>query len=605
MGRSRFATFAWIVLIYNVAVIIWGAFVRTSLSGDGCGSHWPLCNGAIVPPALSFKTLVEYSHRLMTGIDGFLVLALLILAFRLFPKGSAVRPAAVVSFVFLMIEALIGAALVKFQWVTTNDSAARAIMQAVHLTNTFFLLAGLALTALYAGGVQPPRLKGQGPLLWALGAAVFGCLALGISGAVTALGDLLYPVRSSVESIEQSLNPTAHFLVRLRVLHPLIATSVGLLLILVGGLVIHLRPSPAVRTAVRWTCGLFMAQMALGLVNVFLKAPVPMQLAHLALADAIWVALIAAAAYAVAIDVPRVEMASTSTNPVRATWRDYVQLTKPRVISLLLFTTLAAAVIAAGGWPGLSLFLALAIGGYMAAGAANTINMVLERDLDVRMKRTAVRPTVTERIPAGSALRFGFILAAGSFAILWGFANLLAAMLSLAGLVFYVIVYTMVLKRRTWQNIVIGGAAGAFPPLVGWAAVTGELSPLAWMLFAVVFVWTPVHFWALALLIKDDYARAGVPMLPVVHGDRVTVIQICLYAMLTVVVTLLPLAHNLGNLGALYMWGSIALNLVLLVRCVQLWQHTDRPHAVTLYKYSMVYLFLLFVVCAVDRAGVV
>src|SRR5207237_1986519 len=166
------------------------------------------------------------------------------------------------------------------------------------------------------------------------------------------------------------------------------------------------------------------------------------------------------------------------------------------------------------------------VGFYMAAGAANAINMVLERDLDLRMGRTEKRPTVTQTIPARSALQFALAMMVGSFVLLWAAANLLSAMLALAGLAFYVVIYTLILKRRTWHNIVIGGAAGAFPPLVGWAAVTNQMSPLAWYLFAIIFVWTPVHFWALALLIKDDYAAAGVPMLPVVLGERVTVIQI-------------------------------------------------------------------------------
>jgi protoheme IX farnesyltransferase len=175
-------------------------------------------------------------------------------------------------------------------------------------------------------------------------------------------------------------------------------------------------------------------------------------------------------------------------------------------------------------------------------------------------------------------------------------------MLSLAGLVFYVIVYTLLLKRRTWQNIVIGGAAGCFPPLVGWAAVTNQLSPLALVLFAIVFMWTPVHFWALALLIKDDYARAGVPMLPVVRGERVTVMQITLYGVLTALVSIIPLVER--EMGWLYLGVVVFLNVVLLLRCVQLYRIVDRPRAASLYKFSLAYLFLLFLTVAIDRAPV-
>jgi protoheme IX farnesyltransferase len=191
-------------------------------------------------------------------------------------------------------------------------------------------------------------------------------------------------------------------------------------------------------------------------------------------------------------------------------------------------------------------------------------------------------------------------LALLSFAILWwGTNNLLAPLLSFAGLVFYVCVYTLFLKRRTWHNIVIGGAAGAFPPLVGWAAVTGTLSPLAWYLFAIIFVWTPAHFWALALLIKDDYKEAGVPMLPVVLGDRVTVIQIALYAVLTAIVSILPLAQGLVGQG--YVIIAALLNVILVARSAQLVRKTDRSHALSMYKYSMAYLFLLFLAMAVDQ----
>jgi protoheme IX farnesyltransferase len=270
------------------------------------------------------------------------------------------------------------------------------------------------------------------------------------------------------------------------------------------------------------------------------------------------------------------------------------------VISLLLFTTITAMFAAAGGWPGLWLLLWVSIGGYMSAGAANTINMVIDRDIDGTMKRTAKRPTVTQNISSQNALLFGFALAAGSFVILWSAANLLSAMLALAGLAFYVVIYTLILKRRTWQNIVIGGAAGSFPPLVGWAAVTNQVTPLAWLLFAIIFVWTPVHFWALALMIKEDYANAGVPMLPVVRGERATVIQIGFYAVLTTIISALPVL--LPHVGWEYFAIAMLLNGFLLARCLQLYVHTDRPRAVSLYKYSMLYLALLFLTLAVDRA---
>jgi protoheme IX farnesyltransferase len=279
--------------------------------------------------------------------------------------------------------------------------------------------------------------------------------------------------------------------------------------------------------------------------------------------------------------------------------KDYIALTKPRVISLLLFTTVLAMYLPEGQWPHWTMVLWVTIGGYMAAGAANTFNMVIERDLDLAMERTASRPTVDRRISVKHALIFGVILAVGSFAVLTLAANVLAALLAWAGLAFYVLIYTLVLKRRTWQNIVIGGAAGSFPPLVGYAAVAGELNLYAWMLFALVFMWTPVHFWALAILIKEDYAKAGVPMLPVVKGERATVVQITIYAFLTALVSVIPLFQQ--AVGMVYIIGAGVLNLILVAQSIQLMRHTDKPRARALFKYSMAYLALMFIVLAIDR----
>ena len=286
-----------------------------------------------------------------------------------------------------------------------------------------------------------------------------------------------------------------------------------------------------------------------------------------------------------------------------ATWRDYLALTKPRIISLLLFTTMAAMYIAtdAAHPVTVALFWAVAIGGYMAAGAANAINMVIDRDIDGRMERTAQRPTVTQEISTRNALLFALLLACGSFLLLRYSGGLLSALLAQAGLAFYVVIYTLLLKRRTWHNIVIGGAAGAFPPLVGWAAVTNSLNPLAWLLFAIIFFWTPVHFWALALLIKEDYAKANIPMLPVVRGDRMTVVQIALYTVLTVGITTLP--YVLHDVGAIYLVGSLVLNGALIHFVRQLYRCIERRQALWLFKYSMIYLALLFLIMAIDRVA--
>ncbi|GAA5502747.1 protoheme IX farnesyltransferase [Deinococcus xinjiangensis] len=298
--------------------------------------------------------------------------------------------------------------------------------------------------------------------------------------------------------------------------------------------------------------------------------------------------------------------APTPTLTLRPTWRDYLALTKPKVISLLLWTTITAMFMAARGWPGLWLLVVVSLAGYMSAGSAGVFNMIIDRDIDLKMKRTAKRPTSSGLISIREAAIFGTALQVLSFVMLWIWGTPLAAWMSLSGFLFYVVIYTMWLKRSTWHNIVIGGAAGCFPPLVGYAAVTGHLDLFAGYLFAIIFFWTPVHFWALALMIKEEYREVGIPMLPVVHGDRMTVAQIGLYAIYTVVLSLMPVYF--GAVGGLYFVVALGLGAWLLVLSWRLYKHgmsgqkIERKVAVPLYLYSMLYLALLFLVAAIDRS---
>ena len=606
MLPNRFAKYVWLVLLYNLAAVAWGVFVRAGKYGDGCGSHWPLCDGDSTPLNGGVSRLVESSHRYSTELVGLLVITMVVWAFRAFPKGHLARKASVASLVMTLVEGGVGGVLVKKALVVNDDSAFRAGMMAFHGVSTFFLLGALMTTLLAACGLSRVRLRGQGAVAGMLAFAAGMIVLLGISGAISALGHQLHEVPDVLKAAQ---NPATHWMVRLQPWHPYIAASVGLYLLLATGLLQHLRPDVRVTKAARWTMGLYAAQLLLGLANIGLKAPIPMQMAHLALADLNWVALVVLACYCFADGVEHVESRpapaeAERVGPLRGKElvKAYVALTKPRVISLLLFTTLTSMVAARGEWPGLWLFTAVALGGYAAAGAANAINMVIDRDIDLSMKRTATRPTVTQSIPSTHALLFALGLATFSFVLLTSVANLLTAVLAFSGLVFYVVVYTMLLKRRTWHNIVNGGAAGAFPPLVGWAAVTGDLPPLALYLFAIVFVWTPVHFWALAILLKDDYAAAGVPMLPVVRSERFTVVQIALYTVVTVVATLVPFL--LPQVGWIYAGVAVVLNVLLVRLCVRLFKTVDRPRASGLFHYSMLYLALLFLGLAVDRVVV-
>jgi len=287
--------------------------------------------------------------------------------------------------------------------------------------------------------------------------------------------------------------------------------------------------------------------------------------------------------------------------PVRAAWRDYVTLTKPRIMSLLLVTGVCGMIAGARGWPGTTTFTALTVGLALACGGASALNHVLDRDIDPLMgARTKQRPVASGRVPASRALEFGLALTALSFVLLASTVNLLTAALALAGNLFYVLVYTRWLKRTTPQNIVIGGAAGAVPPLVGWAAATGHLGLTAWLLFAIVFVWTPPHFWALALLIKDNYANAKVPMLPVVRGERETARQIVLYSFGLLAVTLLPWA--LGGAGLAYVAAALGLGGAFVWLAERLRRDLTPRRAALLFHYSLLYLALLFAALALDLA---
>ena len=289
MKLSRFAKYAWIVLFANLLVILWGAFVRATGSGAGCGAHWPLCNGVVLPRAPQIETVIEFTHRLSSGVVLLLVLGLFIWAFRKYPKRHPVRLGATLSLVFITTEALVGAGLVLFEWVAKDASLGRVISISVHLVNTFLLLAALTLTAWWASGGQPVSLKNRGAMAWAFGFGFLGILLIGVTGAITALGDTLYPAGSLAEGIRQDFEATAHFLVRLRVWHPVIAIGVGFYILFLSGVAAMLEENRAIRKFALVVIGLVIVQWLAGLLNVLLLAPVWLQLVHLLLADSVWI----------------------------------------------------------------------------------------------------------------------------------------------------------------------------------------------------------------------------------------------------------------------------------------------------------------------------
>lgn len=289
---KRFTQFAWFVLGWNLLVILWGAFVRATGSGAGCGSHWPLCNGQVLPLEPRLETIIEFTHRITSGLALLFVLILVVWAYRAYPKGSIVRLGATLSILFEITEALVGALLVLFEWVAGNVSMGRVVSISVHLVNTFLLIACLAVTAWGASGGRRLRFRGRGLLLWALGVGAVAILILGVTGAITALGDTLFPVQSLAEGIKQDFSPTAHFLVQLRVWHPVVAIVTGFYLAFTSLLIAGFQPRSVIKQAVKALLIIFGLQFLAGITNLILLAPVWMQLIHLFIADMAWIAFI-------------------------------------------------------------------------------------------------------------------------------------------------------------------------------------------------------------------------------------------------------------------------------------------------------------------------
>jgi heme o synthase len=279
--------------------------------------------------------------------------------------------------------------------------------------------------------------------------------------------------------------------------------------------------------------------------------------------------------------------------------RTYLELAKLRIVLLLCFTTVTAMVIASNGFPPAGILIPTIVGGALASAGSSAINQYIDRDMDAKMSRTSRRPIPSGRIAPINALLFGLALVLWSVLIMGFFVNWLAAFLAFTGAVYYVVVYTLLLKRNTVLNILIGGGAGAIPVLVGWAAVTGTLSFEAFILFAIVFYWTPPHSWALALLVNSDYARADVPMMPVARGEHTTRVQILLYSVQLVLITLLPTLF--GTLGTIYLLGAALLGFGMLHMAAKLIRIADKAMARSTYKYSTAYLAFLFLLMIVDR----
>jgi protoheme IX farnesyltransferase len=576
------------------ALVVLGGVVRVSGSGLGC-PDWPLCHGHLLPP-LQLHVLIEYSHRTVATLASLLVVAVALVAWLAVRDRPDLRLGATVAAGLLILQVGLGG-------ITVLLELPPGIVLA-HLATAMALLGAVCATAVAAWVPRATRTLIDRPAArWALAAAGATYLLMLTGSLVTATGAssacAAWPLCGGGLSLSFDRLPLV------QLLHRGTAAAVGLVLVL--GLVAVLRrlgEHRSVRLTTALTLTALALQIAVGAAVVRLHLPAALRGLHLALAAAVWVGtviLVVLARRLPARSEPAVlpAMERRRSRPLGEVVLDYVSLAKPRIIALLLVTALGGMMIAQRGWPSTGLVLMTLLGGALAAAGAGAINCWIDRDIDREMVRTRRRPLPDGRIAPAHALTFGITLGVLAFLLLAFEVNVLAASLAVAGLLFYVLVYTLWLKRSTPQNIVIGGAAGAVPPLVGWAAVTHRLDLTAVYLFAIIVFWTPPHFWALALRTKADYARARIPMLPVVVGERQARWQILGYTLLLVAVTWMLFVT--GSVGWIYLAGATALGAGFVFLAGQ----TVRDHGVRwsrrLFDYSIIYLAVLFGVIVVDR----
>ena len=652
---SRFQKIALIAVVSTFIMVVIGVIVRSTGSGMGC-PDWPLCRGQIIPPTGDSAAWLEWIHRFWGVVIGFVMLGLVLEAFFSQRRTRSLVVGSLAAFLLTGFQAYLGMVTVA-----QNNSGESVT---AHLATAMVLLAVTIFLAIRAGyPAQLPEHGSSQRLTLLVGFTAFSVYALLLFGShVTATSSALvfpdWPLFGGQVLPTFSADPAVASLQLAHFLHRFVSLVVGIFLAITTLVVWRAaRIDPATRPAddhrlavsssvfalVGTAAVLFMVQVIVGALQIWTSlAPWTVTL-HLSFGAAIWGLMIGAtviAWYDARVGAPAgIPTASGSVSGTDASGHDgpgsaqpqgapagtsraqastvtpptrremvgaYVALTKPRIIELLLVTTLPAMILAWTTVDGLdpAHFAWLAfwtlIGGTLAAGAANAINCYLDRDIDEIMVRTRRRPLPAHRVAPVDGLLFGLVLTVISFGILAVTTNLVAAFLTLLAVGFYVIVYTMLLKRSTPQNIVLGGAAGALPPVIGWAAVTGDITLPALLLFAIVFYWTPPHFWALSLRIRGDYAAANVPMMPVIHGVPETTRQIALYSVLMVALTLVFFA--VAHMGLVFLAGTLVLGGLFLFQALAMWREGTDRRAVKLYKYSITYLSGLFLLIVLDVA---
>ena len=614
---TRFQKLAIATVVTTVLLVTIGVVVRATGSGMGC-PDWPLCHHQIIPPLDDYKAWFEWIHRTVAAVIGIEILGLAVLAWIDHRDNRTITAMSLVAVLLVGFQAWLGR-----ETVMLNNSGPSVT---AHLASAMALL-GL-LVFILVRSYYPGRIGGRGAsqrftLLAAFTTATVYALLLFGSNVTATSQWYVFP---DWPLMNGSIFPPLTDANSAHVLHRWVAVVVGLIVwatALAAWRTQRSRPM-LVRVALI-AAVLFVIQAVVGGLQILTGLAEWTETLHLALGAVIWALLVGmtAGAYFMARTTVIADAGSSggaghvADDPAAApgtrgsgdTIRAYVALTKPRIIELLLITTIPAMVLATRQLPGMNiaewgrLVFWTMLGGSLAAGSANAINQYLDRDIDLLMSRTRRRPLPAHDVPPENAVVFGIVLGVISIALMAWFVNLLSAFLTLLAIGFYVVVYTLMLKRTTPQNIVIGGAAGALPPVIGWAAVTGRVEIPALLLFAMVFYWTPPHFWALALRIRKDYEAARVPMLPVVRGVPETARQIVLYTVLLVAISLVFFA--VARMGPLYLVSALVLGAIFLWRAYTLLRQATSPEAslaqaIRLYKFSISYLTLLFVAVALD-----
>ncbi|MBF8290194.1 MAG: protoheme farnesyltransferase (Heme synthase) (HemeB farnesyltransferase) [Chloroflexi bacterium] len=621
MTRFQRLTAATVTTTFLLIAI--GAVVRATGSGLSCPT-WPGCFPGQFLPGLDadYHVWIEWIHRTVAVLIGLLILAMLAAAVRDHRDRPAIIRGSGLALALVIFQGWLGRETVRLG--NSGESVTAHLASAMAL---FGLLIYLHLRSRYPVRITGPGGSQRFTLVAAFAAATMFALLLFGSNVTALNAALIFPdwplMSGSLLPLASSRPADAAVLATAQALHRYVAVVVLAIVIALVLAARRLQPAqPRLAGMARTILVTYLAQVVIGGIQVLTGLAGWAQVLHVVFGTAIWgtsVALVVASFYGARLAAATSPGGAGGLGPAAAaeprasarksTIRAYIALTKPRIIELLLVTTVPAMVLATRDVPGIQpldwLWIAFwtLFCGALAAGAANAINQYLDRDLDERMVRTRRRPLPAQDIAPERALIFGIVLAVVSVALMAWFVNLLAAFLTLLAIAFYVFVYTIMLKRSTPQNIVIGGAAGALPPVIGWAAITGTVGLPAIMLFLLVFYWTPPHFWALALRLRGDYASAGIPMLPVVRGVAETSRQIALYTVLLVAISLVVAV--VAQMGLVYLVAALILGAIFLWHAYVLWRQGAAPEASTaqsirLYRFSILYLTLLFAAVAVD-----